>query len=69
MIFIYDDDLDEFLEFSNNQYFEFIYYTLHKYYNQFFNSLEFRIELLQYTNKRKREMCPEDYIKKKFKYF
>jgi len=54
MHFVYDNQLDKFLEFKSDQEFELICYYIYKYYDEDFNSQEFIDSLSKHSNKRKR---------------
>jgi len=54
MHFVYDNQLDKFIEFKSDQEFELICYYIYKYYDEDFNSQEFIDSLSKHSNKRKR---------------
>jgi len=56
MHFVYDNQLDKFIEFKPDQEFELICYYIYKYYDEDFNSQEFIDSLYKNSNKRKREV-------------
>jgi len=54
MHFVYDNQLDKFIEFKPDQEFELICYYIYKYYDEDFNGQEFIDSLSKHSNKRKR---------------
>jgi hypothetical protein len=68
MIFVYDEELDNFIMFDKDQELEYLYYIINQYYNKYdFNSFEFN-ENLKESKKRKIEQ-EKKYNNKKYKYY
>lgn len=67
MFFIFDDEIDNFITFDNNQELEYIYYTINIYYNKYdFDSYNFNTQL---KNSKKRKIDERNNIlNKKYKF-
>jgi hypothetical protein len=68
MFFIFDDEIDNFITFDNNQELEYIYYAINIYYNKYdYDSYNFNTQLKNSKKKRKIDER-NNIINKKYKF-
>ena len=68
MIHIYDEKLDKFITFNDNQYANFLAYSIEKYYSNYFKNLDANTINSEYKRKLDNSNYPFRELNKKYKY-